>query len=86
MPCRLNLRLLLNRTLVALVCAACPAVAHAWDYTEISVIDPVIVPAFHFDTILLSLFFIVLIGTISSLYPAFRASKLDVAEAMKFEQ
>jgi len=50
------------------------------------VIDPVIVPAFHFDTILLSLFFIVIIGTISSLYPAFRASKLDVAEAMKFEQ
>jgi ABC-type lipoprotein release transport system permease subunit len=50
------------------------------------VIDPVIVPAFHFDAVLLSLFFIVIIGTISSLYPAFRASKLDVAEAMKFEQ
>jgi ABC-type lipoprotein release transport system permease subunit len=50
------------------------------------VIDPVIVPAFHFDAVLLSLFFIVLIGTLASLYPAFRASRLDVAEAMKFEQ
>ena len=50
------------------------------------VIDPVIVPAFHADQILLSLFFIVIIGTLASLYPAFRASKLDVAEAMKFEQ
>ena len=50
------------------------------------VIDPVIIPAFNFDQVLLSLAFIVIIGTLASLYPAFRASKLDVAEAMKFEQ
>lgn len=50
------------------------------------VIDPVVIPAFNFDQVLVSLGFIILIGTVSSLYPAFRASKLDVAEAMKFEQ
>jgi ABC-type lipoprotein release transport system permease subunit len=50
------------------------------------VIDPVIVPSFHFDQVILSVGFIVIIGTLASLYPAFRASKLDVAEAMKFEQ
>ena len=43
MPCRLILRLLVIRSLVALACAVCPVVTHAWDYTEISGIDPVIV-------------------------------------------
>lgn len=51
-----------------------------------SVIDPVIVPFFQFRQILVSLYFILIIGTLASLYPAFRASKLDPAEAMKFEQ
>jgi ABC-type lipoprotein release transport system permease subunit len=27
-----------------------------------------------------------IIGTLASIYPAMRASKLDVAEAMKFDQ
>ena len=50
------------------------------------VIDPVVIPAFNFGQILLSLGSILLIGTLASLYPAFRATKLDMAEAMKFEQ
>jgi ABC-type lipoprotein release transport system permease subunit len=50
------------------------------------IINPVIVPLFRFGQIVLSLASIFVIGTLASLYPAFRASKLDVAEAMKFEQ
>jgi ABC-type lipoprotein release transport system permease subunit len=50
------------------------------------VIDPVIVPVFHMDAVVLSVLSILIIGILASLYPAFRASRLDVAEAMKFEQ
>ena len=50
------------------------------------IIDPVIIPVFHTDQILLSVYFILIIGALSATYPAWRASKLDVAEAMKFEQ
>jgi ABC-type lipoprotein release transport system permease subunit len=50
------------------------------------VIDPVIVPRFAWNQILLSLFFILTIGSLSSIYPAWRATRIDVAEAMKFEE
>ncbi|MGD8321308.1 MAG: FtsX-like permease family protein [Gemmatimonadota bacterium] len=50
------------------------------------IIDPVIVPIFRFDQVVLSVVSIAVIGALASLYPAYRASKLDVAEAMKFEQ
>jgi putative ABC transport system permease protein len=50
------------------------------------IINPVIVPVFRVGQLVLSVASILVIGTLSSLYPAFRASKLDVAEAMKFEQ
>ncbi len=50
------------------------------------VINPVITPVFRLDQIVLSLASIAVIGILASLYPAVRASKLDVAEAMKFEQ
>ena len=50
------------------------------------VIDPVIVPRFHWNQILQSLFFILAIGSLSSIYPAWRATRIDVAEAMKFEE
>jgi ABC-type lipoprotein release transport system permease subunit len=50
------------------------------------VIDPVIVPRFHWSQILQSLFFILAIGSLSSIYPAWRATRIDVAEAMKFEE
>ena len=50
------------------------------------IINPVIVPIFRFGQVTLSLVSILVIGTLASLYPAYRASQLDVAEAMKFEQ
>ena len=50
------------------------------------VIDPVIVPRFHWNQILQSLFFILAIGSLASIYPAWRATRIDVAEAMKFEE
>ncbi len=51
-----------------------------------AIIDPVIVPEFHVRQIVLSLYSILLIGTLASIYPALRASRFDVAEAMKFDQ
>jgi putative ABC transport system permease protein len=50
------------------------------------VIDPVIVPRFRWNQIVQSLFFILAIGSLSSIYPAWRATRIDVAEAMKFEE
>ena len=50
------------------------------------IMEPIIIPRFSVEQILISTLVILSIGTISSLYPALRASKLDVAEAMKFEQ
>jgi ABC-type antimicrobial peptide transport system permease subunit len=50
------------------------------------VIDPVVIPAFHWNQMFLSLFFILAIGSLSSIYPAWRATRIDVAEAMKFEE
>ncbi len=50
------------------------------------IVDPVAVPIFRYDQIVVSLVSIAVIGTLASLYPALRASKLDVAEAMKFER
>jgi len=50
-----------------------------------AVIDPVVRP--HFDLLQLvgSLLFVFIIGVGASLYPAWRATRIDVAEAMKFE-
>ena len=50
------------------------------------VINPVIIPIFRSSQVVVSLLSILVIGTLASLYPAFRASRLDVAEAMKCEQ
>lgn len=51
-----------------------------------SVIDPVIIPVFHADQILLSVYSILVIGTLASIYPAVRASQLNPAEAMEFDR
>lgn len=48
--------------------------------------DPVMVPTFRLAQIGWSLFFILLIGITASLYPAYQATRIDVAEAMKFER
>lgn len=50
------------------------------------IVDPVIVPQFHLSQVLLSVWTILVVGALASIYPALRASRLDVAEAMKFEQ
>ena len=50
------------------------------------VIDPVIVPRFHPTQIAQSLFFILAVGILASIYPAWRATRIDVAEAMKFSE
>ncbi len=49
------------------------------------VLDPVIVPVFRVVQVLQSLGSIVVVGILASLYPAYRATRIDVAEAMKFE-
>lgn len=51
-----------------------------------TIIDPVIYPEFSVDQILVSVYSIVIIGTLASIYPALRATRLDVAEAMKFDR
>jgi ABC-type lipoprotein release transport system permease subunit len=50
------------------------------------VIDPVIVPRFHPTQIAQSLFFILAVGILASIYPAWQATRIDVAEAMKFSE
>lgn len=50
------------------------------------VVDPVIVPLFTVRRVVQALVFILTIGTLASLYPALRAMRIDVAEAMKFER
>ncbi len=56
-----------------------------WSFSGV-VMDPVIVPAFGLARVIQGLVFILLIGTLASIYPAFRASHIDVSEAMKFER
>ncbi len=56
-----------------------------WSFSGIAM-DPVFVPLFRTTRVLQSLVFLFLIGTFASLYPAFRATRIDVAEAMKFER
>lgn len=50
-----------------------------------TIINPIIIPRLGSSEILLSLTAIVVIGVLSSIYPAYRATKIDVAESMKFE-
>ncbi len=50
------------------------------------IIEPVIVPRFHWSQIFQSAGFILVIGALASIYPAWRATRIDVAEAMKFDE
>lgn len=60
-----------------------------WD-AELSaagvVIDPVIVPRFHWTQLIWSVAVMLAIGCLASIYPAWRATRVDVAEAMKFDE
>ena len=51
-----------------------------------AVIDPVIVPLFATRRLLQIVAFILSIGAVASIYPALRAARVDVAEAMKFDR
>ncbi len=50
-----------------------------------TIISPIIVPQFTAGQIIAAVLSIVTIGALSSIYPAYRATKIDVAESMKFE-
>ena len=67
---------------------------HGLDYSSLMkgdftisgvVLDPVIVPMFRVTQVVRSVAIIACIGVLASLYPAIRARRIDVAEAMKFE-
>ena len=49
-------------------------------------VDPVIVPLFTGRRIVQVLVFILFVGAMASVYPALRASRIDVTEAMKFDR
>ena len=49
-------------------------------------VDPVIVPLFTARRIVQVLVFILFIGAMASVYPALRASRIDVTEALKFDR
>ena len=50
------------------------------------IIDPVIVPLFRVARLAQVFVFILAIGALASVYPAVRAARIDMAEAMKFER
>jgi putative ABC transport system permease protein len=50
------------------------------------IVNPVIVPEFRVSQVAWSLFFVALMGVAASIYPATQASRIDVAEAMKFDR
>ena len=49
-------------------------------------VDPLIVPLFTVRRIVQVLVFILFVGAMASIYPALRASRIDVTEAMKFDR
>ncbi len=49
-------------------------------------VDPVVIPLFSTTRLIQITAFILVMGIVASLYPAFRAARIDVAEAMKFER
>ena len=51
-----------------------------------AVIDPIIVPIFGVGRIVQIVVFILGIGALASVYPALRAARVDVTEAMKFDR
>lgn len=56
-----------------------------WSFSGV-VMEPVIVPYFRVARVIQAFVFIVVVGALASVYPAYRAMRIDVAEAMKFER
>jgi len=50
-----------------------------------AVIDPVFIPQFRVIQLVQSAVSVIIVGIVASLYPAWRATRIDMAEAMKFE-
>jgi len=50
-----------------------------------AVIDPVFIPQFRVVQLIQSAVSVAIVGLVASLYPAWRATRIDMAEAMKFE-
>jgi ABC-type lipoprotein release transport system permease subunit len=57
----------------------------SWSFSGV-VLDPIIIPLFRMARVAQSLVFIFVIGILASIYPAYRATRIDVAEAMKFDR
>ena len=56
-----------------------------WSFSGV-VMEPVIIPMFRIARVVQALLFLLVVGALASLYPAFRAARIDVTEAMKFER
>jgi ABC-type antimicrobial peptide transport system permease subunit len=56
-----------------------------WSFSGV-VMEPVVIPLIRWARIVQALLFIFAIGALASLYPAYRATRIDVTEAMKFER
>ncbi len=56
-----------------------------WSFSGIAM-EPIVIPLFRFARVVQALLFLLVVGALSSLYPAYRATQIDVAEAMKFER
>jgi ABC-type lipoprotein release transport system permease subunit len=56
-----------------------------WSFSGI-VMEPVVIPLFRLARVVQALLFLLVMGTLASIYPAFRATRIDVTEAMKFER
>lgn len=56
-----------------------------WSFAGV-VIEPIVIPFFRVARVVQALVFILTIGVLASLYPAYRASRINIIEAMKFER
>jgi len=56
-----------------------------WSFSGV-VMEPVVIPMFRLARVVQALLFLLVVGALASLYPAFRAARIDVTEAMKFER
>jgi putative ABC transport system permease protein len=56
-----------------------------WSFSGV-VMEPIVIPIFRVARVVQALLFLLVVGALSSLYPAYRATRIDVAEAMKFER
>jgi ABC-type lipoprotein release transport system permease subunit len=56
-----------------------------WNFSGV-VMEPIVIPIFRVARVVQALLFLLVVGALSSLYPAYRATRIDVTEAMKFER